>query len=115
MIGTDFAVAMTGGLVKATDTRKIGEAVSSTMHLREAWILNMKRKSGKIGMEPEVGSAVVQVFEWDGRSWSLGQSAGASAYSEESAARCRDGVRRRARAGGDDRALARLVSRRLAC
>ena len=71
MIGADFATARSSGLVKASDIKRVGEAVSSTMHLREAWILDVGRKSGEGEMRPEVGSAMVLVFDWNGKSWSL--------------------------------------------
>ena len=83
LVGTNFSAAKAGNLVKATDIDDIGRAVSSTMHLREVWILRLGRKSEDGGQEPDfcaprkrtdggAGKLIVKVFHWTGRSWAMG-------------------------------------------
>ena len=83
MVGANFSAAKTGKLVKAKDVDEIGRAVSSAMHLREAWILRVGLKSGESGQEPEfdvprtrtsggAGDPIVNIFHWTGRSWAMG-------------------------------------------
>ena len=75
VVGKEFAEVKSGSLVKANDVRSLAEAVSSTMRLREVRILNTM-VAGAASMKPEGSFALVQVFEWTGSFWRLGQLTG---------------------------------------